>query len=433
MARELRNKSPMSVFFRKVRCTRRVPKKPETTTENLPLLPGTHTGLSSLTRFFKLLLLISAVLLIQFTPKNSFPAVSRSEKDSFKEITALNGTEKNEELISLSKQFLKNFPKSDHVADVRFLMADNETDPNKAIYQFRVLVNKYSYFNKRDSAQYKICEIYYLQSKWNELRAEARRGIELFRDSSYRTGFKFFLAKSLIHLEKFDEAKKVCIDITRTNHDYNNLSNSLLLLSYINRNMYGLSRSYLYSLSEIISGFKNSDNMPAALYLLGRYYRSKDEYNKAFSAYSDVVEKFPNSPEAEFSRRELSLMAQYNPSRTAYIPDREAIKKSDNIDIQPEIEIEDDKKILKENIQYSISIGPFENIQNARDIKKLIDKDLRHVEIAEVRKGFFIYAGRFAGLDPAVKMRTRLAEELGINGNIVKIIKDADKIYIYEE
>jgi tetratricopeptide (TPR) repeat protein len=275
----------------------------------------------------------------------------------------------------------------------------------------------------------------YLQSKWKELKTDSQRGIELFDKSDYLVKFKFFLAKALIQLEQFDAAKKVCIDITKTDHSYNNLSDALILLSYINRNMFGISRSYLYSLSEIISGFKDSGNMPAALYLLGKYYQAKGDFNKAYSAYSDVVAHFPKSPEAEFSKKELSDIAQHNPSRTGYIPDKDAIRKTDNIDIQPEIDTEDeaDKENAKSDIQYSISLGPFDNIKSARDIKNLINKDFQPVEIAEVRNGFYIYAGRFAGIDQALKIKIRLAEEFGINGAIVKILKDAKKIYIYEE
>jgi tetratricopeptide (TPR) repeat protein len=377
------------------------------------------------------------IIIFLFIPNIFFAALS--EKEYFKEINELAETGKIKELAETGKQFLKDFPKSSLIADVRLILADNEADPLKAIEQFRALVNKYAYFKKRDYAQYKICEILYLQSKWNDLKIDSQKGIELFEKSEYLVKFKFFLAKALIHLEQFDAAKKVCIDITKSDHSYSNLSDALMLLSYINRNMYGISKSYLYSLSEIISGFKDSGNMPAALYLLGRYYQSKNDYNKAYSAYSDVVSEFPKSPEAGFSKKELSAIAQYNPSKTGYLPDKEAIKKSDNIDIQPEIDIDDteenalNNKNAKSDIQYSISLGPFDNIKSAREIKNLISKDFQPVEIAEVKNGFFIYAGRFAGIDSALKTKIRLAEEFGINGSIVKIIKDSKKIYIYEE
>ncbi|MBN2402925.1 MAG: hypothetical protein JXN64_11055 [Spirochaetes bacterium] len=381
----------------------------------------------------------SVLLLALVLADNTASAVNPNpDEESYTEIKRLFESDRKEQLVNASKQFLRKYPKSNLVADVRFIMAESEADPQKAVAQFKILVDKYAYFKKRDLSQYRICEILYLQSKWSDLKQEAEKGIRLFKNSGYLTKFKFYLAKALIHLEQFEAAKKVCIDITRTDHGYNNLSEALILLSYINRSMYGISRSYLYSLSEIIAGFRNSENMPAALYLLGRYYRSKGDYDKAYSAYSDVAAKYPRSPEAEFSRKELSAIAQHNPSKTAYIPDKETIKKTDSIDIQPETDMEGmegsgENNYSEKAIQYSISLGPFDTIQNARNIKKLIDKDFNPVEIAEVRSGFYIYAGRYSGIDPAFKTKVRLAEEFGINGSIVKIIKDGNKIYVYEE
>lgn len=377
-----------------------------------------------------LYLLICFLIAIQ---KYSFAATS--EEDYLKIIKSLAETGKREELVKAGKDFFKEYPNSNLIADVRFILAENEPDPVKAIEQYKIIVNKYKYFKKNYSAQYKICEILYLQSKWKELKEESERGLNLYPDSELYIKFQFFLAKAYIHLEEYEKAKKVCLDIIKRDHAYNNLSDSLILLSYLNRNMYGLSRSYLYSLNEIITGFDKSNNMPAALYLLGRYYELKAEYNKAFSAYSDVIAKFPRSPEAEFSKNQIDSIAQYNPSITDYLPDKEAIKKTDKIDIEPEADIEDnneDKK-SKNKFLYSVSLGSFTSINNAREIKNLISKDFKPIKIAKIRNGFAIYAGSFSTIDSAIRTKVRLAEEFGINGNIVKIFKDTNKLFIYEE
>ena len=375
-------------------------------------------------------LLICFLIILQ---KYSFAAMS--EEDYFKKINSLSGTEKRKELAKAGKDFFKEYPNSKFIADVRFILAENEPDPVKAIDQYKIIVSKYKYYKKNGSAQYKICEILYLQSKWKDLKEESERSMKLFPGSKFNIKFQFFLAKAYIHLEEYEKAKKVCLDIIKRDHAYNNLSDSLILLSYINRNMYGLSRSYLYSLNEIITGFDKSNNMPAALYLLGRYYESKAEYNKAFSAYSDVIAKFPRSPEAGFSKNQIDSISQYNPSKTDYLPDKDAIKKTDKIDIEPEADIEDnsDDKKSKNKFLYSISLGPFTSINNAREIKNLINKEFRPIKIAEIRNGYTIYTGSFSTIDSAIRTKVRLAEEFGINGNIVKIFKDTNKLFIYEE
>lgn len=356
-----------------------------------------------------------------------------TEKEYLNRINKYAQKGEKEELFRNANEFFKKYPKSNSVADVRLLLAENESDADKAISRFRVLVDKYRYFKKRDFAQYSICEIYYLMSEWKKLENESIKGIKLFPNSTYTTQFKFFLAKAYIHLEKYDAAKNVCMDIIDKDHGYKTLSDSLLLLSYINRNILGLSRSYLKNLNEIITGFRNSANMPAALFFLGRYYESKADYDKAYSAYTDLVHDFPRSPEARFSSRQLERIARYNPVKTNYMPNKETIQNTDRIDIHPEIDLDNDYNNRKSGVQYSISLGPFATIGHAREIKKLISKDFQPVEIAGVRNGYRIYVGKFLNIDMAVNTRIRLAEEFGINGNIVKLIKDGKKIYIYEE
>ncbi len=384
----------------------------------------------------KILFYIVIVLLIDF---NGIGYAVISEDEYLKNIISLANAGKKEELVRTSGNYFKDYPSGDLVADVRFILAENEQEARKAVDQYRTIVNKYKYFGKRDIAQYRICEILYLQSKWDELLRESQKGVELFKSSGFLIKFQFLLTKAHINLERFDAAKKVCLEIIEHDHDYNNLSDGLILLSYINRNIYGFSRSYLYSLNEIITGFGKSGNMPAALFLLGRYYENREEYDKAYSAYSDVAKDYKKSPEAEFSRSRLSVLAKYNPRRTDYLPDRKTIEKTDKIDIQPEMDMTDaedgkEENVINEsNVHYSISLGPFNNINNAREIKNLIQKDFQNVEIAETRDGFYIYTGKFINTDSAIKVKIRLAEEFGINGNIVKMIRDTKRVYIYEQ
>ena len=181
------------------------------------------------------------------------------------------------------------------------------------------------------------------------------------------------------------------------------------------------------------TGFQNSDNISSALFLLGRYYESKGEYDKAFSAYSDVAGKFPKSPEAGYSRRQLDQIAKFNPKKTKYIPDANTIKQTDRIDIKPEIDITSDNDNQDKNIHYSISLGPFNKIGNAREMKDLLNKDFQPVEIAKIRNGYMVYIGKYSTVDSAMTTKIRLAEELGMNSNIVRVIKKLKNLYIYEE
>lgn len=368
------------------------------------------------------------VLVLVLLSLNTF--ASAAPEDNFAQIKTLAGNSaKKDELTKAASEFYKKYPNHNLVADVRLILADNEKSPQKAIEQYKILVTKYRYFKQRDYAQYRICEIYYLLSKWSELCSEAKNGISLFDKSAYFTHFQLMLAKAYIYLDSFEEAKNICIKITETNHDPEILSETLLLIAHINRNISGSSREYLYSLNELITGFQNSGRVHTAVYLLGRFYEDKKDYDKAFSAYTDVIKRFPDSPEATFAKGRIADIEGYNPVLTDYIPRNEAISRTENIDIKPEIDITEKES----DIIYSISLGPFENKLQVIEIKNLIKDEFSPVKIINVKDKFILYVGRTMNADAAISTKIRLAEEFGINGNVVKMVKDSEKLYIYEE
>lgn len=355
-----------------------------------------------------------------------------SETDSFNSIKSLARGGETPELSSAVKKFYKEYPDSDYVADIRLILADMEKIPAEAVNQYRIIVDKYRYFKARDYAQLRICEILNLLSKWSDMRQESIKGEQNFRESSLLISFRFLHAQAAVKLERFDEAREICLDIAGHDHSRENLSKALLLLSHINRKTSGLSRSYLYSLNEIITGFGDSPALPAAIFLMGRFYESRNDYDKAYSAYIDVKTRFPKSPEAGYSEARLSDIAVHNPSKTRYLPPAETIENIDKIDIQPEIDI-DENEDTAGKIIYSISLGPFETEKHALDIKKLISRDFSPLKIVSINGGFIMYVGRETDLDAAASTKVRLAEEFGINGNLVKMIKDSERLFIHEE
>ena len=361
----------------------------------------------------------------------SLPSLSSTKEDDYlHKIKALAISGKIRELKKSSKNFFKRFPKSRFIPTVRLILAENEPNPVDAIKQYRILVDKYSFYKRRDYAQYKICEVFYLQSRWSNLRVEAHKGTTLFKKSSYITKFKLFLAKANIFLERYDDAKKNCFDIIKSDHKYENLSESLLLLSYLNRITYGLSRRYLNNLRELVTGFKGSGVEPIAIYLLGKYYEGRGHYNKAYSAYIDLIDRFTKSQVSIYARRRIESLRRYKPSKTNYIPDHEDIGRDDEIDIHPEMDISGEA-YEEVNYDYSISISFFDDLKKAKKIKNLIKKDFDPIDIVKVGNKYIIYVGRLKNSDRALFTKIRLAEEFALNGQIVRIIKEKKRIYIY--
>lgn len=355
----------------------------------------------------------------------------RSEKDYLDQIKNLAASKQRSKLLETSKKFFNKYPKSRSIADVRLILAENEQKPEKSIEQYRILVNKYRFYKRRDYAQYKLCEILYLLSRWRELKDESLMGTRIFKNSRYFFKFQFLLAQALIHLEMFEDARDICLAITRRDHSYEKLSKTLLLLSYINRRTSGFSQSYLYRLRELIVGFSNSSEIPTAIYLLGNYYEAKGDYDRAHSAYIDLFERYPKSPVSTFCKRKIAYLKKYSPSKVDYIPEVDNIRKTDKIDIHPEIEIDDKQAV--EDIIYSISLSYFHSLKEANKIRDLIKMDFWPIKILKIGNRYIIYVGRIQDLDSSISIKIRLAEEFGLNGKIVRMIRDSEKLYIYGE
>ncbi len=355
-----------------------------------------------------------------------------TESELFRNIQKISESRDAGELDTMSRKFFRLYPKSDHIPDIRLMIAENEKNPEEAIRKYRVLVDKYRYYQKRDYAQFRICEILYLVARWSRLRVEAQKGAKLFPKSSYHVNFQLFLAKSLIFLDQLDEASKILKKIARTNHHYENLSLAILLLAHIDKYTSGYSKKYITGITEIIVGFKNSDTTPTALYLLGSYYERKRDYDRSYSAYTDLIKQYPRSPESVYAREHINRIEKYHPQKVAYIPDSAILENIDTIDIRPEIDLEN-RAPSRADLVYAISLGPFYNLMRTRKIAHLIKKDCKPISIVRLRKNFVIYAGRFSDSETALTMKIRLAEEFGLNGNIVRIKRDDKKQYFYGE
>ena len=327
-----------------------------------------------------------------------------------------------------ANDFLKKFPKSRYVPDVRLMLAENEGDAELALEKFRAVVKFYRYYPHRDYALYRICQILDLKSDWKELQAEALSGIKLFPDSPYLFEFKFLYITSCIMLEEYDRAKNECIKITEKTHDYTILSRTIFLLAEIDRKITGNSRAYIYNLRELAVGFKSSEIYPSILFKLGNFYESRDEKDRSFSAYTDIVRNFPESPEAEMSLTRIEILKPANPKIVQYIPDMEMVNRTSTIDISPDYAAGN----YDNEIYYSITIGPFSKIKDADSIVNLL-KNYDHVRIENTTLGHIVYIGRHPDTERALETRIRLAEEYGINGNIVRFSDHQSRSYIYSD
>lgn len=327
-----------------------------------------------------------------------------------------------------SSEFFRLYPKSPLIPDVRLVLAEFEQSPEESIAKYRVLVDKYRYYAKRDYALYRICEIEFLLSRWSDCAEDARAGLKL-PAGPHVSGFRIFLITSLIHLGEYGDAEQECRRLIEADHEYNTMARSLLILSHIYRNTTGLSRTYITTIRELAVGYRKSDSLPPTLYLLGEFYEKRGMFNESYSAYSDLVKQFPGAPEAARAEIRIAALKNHLPRRVSYLPGKEVIDAADTIDIRPETAVPESDT---ERAFYSISIGPFSTKSEANRIRGLLD-NFNFRKLVSLRSGYALYVGRGADEDAIMKVKIRLAEEYGINGRIVRISGDGRRSYIYGE
>ncbi len=362
------------------------------------------------------------------TQQNGFAI--QTERDLYLNIAEYSKIDIPHKVKKLGMNFLRKYPRSKYVPYVRLLIAENEESPGKALKGLKIILKKYRYFKKRDYALFKICEILTLLSKWKKLELNSLYGIKNFKKSRYFTEFGFYYINALINLNMYGEALRECSKIIDTNHNYDILAKALLFQSYIIKKISGFSKKYIYCLREILLGFEESPLFPAAVFLTGRFYEEKGDFNRAYSAYRDIVKRFSGSPEKIYAEKRIKILKQHDPKEIGYLPGESTISSTDIIEISPETDT--GSYGINRDSYYSISIGPFTSLKKLKEIKDLIN-GMGTVKVIRLRMGYLIYTGNFADSEKAMQLKIRLAEEYGINGRIVRISGKDNKKYIYED
>ncbi|MBN2079633.1 MAG: hypothetical protein JW838_11755 [Spirochaetes bacterium] len=344
----------------------------------------------------------------------------------FRQIESLLKNNDLDKARNLSFRFIKAFPRSQHVPDVHLIIAETESSPEQAVLRYRILTDRYRSYPRLDHVLFRICEIHFLQSRWRDLEAAAREGMSL-RANAHYDEFALFLVISLTRRGRYGPAERECRRLLARNHEYQSLARTLLILAYIGRRSSGFSREYITTLRQIATGYAESDAHPATIYMLGEFYEHNKMYSESFSAYSDLLAKFPESPEADEASKRIHAIMRHKPRKVSYLPGGNIIDNTELLDIRPEEEVPEHDEAPS---FYSLSIGPFDTAGGARKIRRLLGS-FDYLQTVRLRRGYVIYAGRAPDNESALGLKIRLAEEFGINGRIVRIAGDGRRSYIY--
>ncbi len=360
----------------------------------------------------------------------AYPATGNPGRASteFDRIVRLMKDNRSDEARTLSFRFLKSFPKSHTVPDVKLILADTERSPDRALTRYREVIDTYRSYPRRDYALFRMCEIHHLLARWRNLESAAEEGCAI-KGTPHYDEFAIFLVIALMQSGRYARAEQECRRLIERNHDYETLARSLLLLAQINRRATGFSRDYIATIRQISLGYTKSEALPATLFLLGEFYEYRKMHDEAYSAYTDLLTRFPDSPEAAEASKRMPAVIRHNPHRVSYIPGTTIVDATEPLDIHPEMEIPEDHA---SSPFYSISIGPFDNAADARDIRRVL-RSFDFLQTIRLRRGYAIYAGRASDEESALKLKIRLAEEFGINGRIIRISGNGRQSYIYGE
>ncbi len=359
----------------------------------------------------------------------SFPPtlLSTSEKEYFNRVKHYAKGRKQSKFENSADRFLKKYPRSRYRGEVMMLLAENEESSYIAIRRFKNIM-KLKHYKYRDFAQFRICEIYALKADWKNLEINSYRGFRVFHKSPFVIDFHIFYITALTKNNRLSRGKQHCKKILKKRNSIATSSKLKLLLSIINKKMYGESKSHLIHLIDILKNSPSNRSYTEALYLLGKYYQKKKKWNRAFSVYSEIVKNHSSSPEASYSKKRIHSLKKYSPRKVDYFPNKKVLNRSEDISITPEIDYNENIKIRS---YYSLSIGPFRSLKKSRKMKKHL-REFRFLKIIKARNRYIIYAGKITKLNRAIQRKLRLAEEWGINASIVRISGNKKK-YIYGE
>lgn len=281
----------------------------------------------------------------------------------------------------------------------------------------------YPNYKNREAVYSSLLNLYYLGGSWKSLTKWAKKGLSEDETSAL---YKKYLLYGQIKSGTWSNAQKTSLQLIKSSKKKNR-GQLYLQRSLILENMTGLSKKYLKTLATLLENFKNMDEYPALLLMLGDFYLEHHSYNKAYSAYKDLSQRYPRSTESLDALKKIKRIAIKKPRYTTYIPDKKLFNKLDDIDISHD-------RITQNNVgstYFSISVGPLYTKKQYNGLKKIL-KEYGDIRIVSIKKSIYLYIGKLASTKSAMSLKVRLAEEQGINGHIVRVYGKKVK-YIYEE
>jgi hypothetical protein len=367
--------------------------------------------MSSLIKSASLLLVCFVILTIPLfaSEESLYQDIKRLDKTVREKVILDADSSENTKLRELCGRFLKSYAKSKKQNEIKMIAAAAESSPVSSVKLYDSIIKNASSSAEKNEAAFKACELLYLSSRFEQCAQYAKGALAVEKNPDKKRVFALLRIRSLIIMQEYDSALSLIKVYTPLLAD----ESDALVTEIVLRTGEGIEPAKSKPASS-----------PTLLYFLARKFELDHRTDFAYSAYKDLHDKYPRSPEAMGTTTAyLALQKQGAVYKKDYLASSKNIALSHDYSVEPD----SDSKI------YAVLIGPIYDLNESKRIKKEMTSDFSEILLVRGTDGFYLYVGRESTAEKALALKIRLAEEYALNGKIALIKENNGREYIYGE
>ncbi len=212
------------------------------------------------------------------------------------------------EATQLIKDFLSQYPQSNHLPEILFIQAGIQTDADTAIKMYKDIIQKYPNTKWAGRSNFQLAQIYYLQGKYNESAEYYREVVVRYPEDESYWQARYWRCKSLMAKGDYDGAIFALNSLKEIGNK--NIEPDAIMLSlgecYMAKKEYDKAEVTFKSL---IDNYPESKWLPTTYFLLAGCFQNQGKTDEAKAMYRRVAESYPQSIEAKQAKKQL-----YSPS-----------------------------------------------------------------------------------------------------------------------
>ena len=237
--------------------------------------------------------LAGLTFLLLFLATTAFAITSKEEK-AWQDVKKLFEKGKRETGAEAAKTFIRQFPESDYLPEIKFSLAESESSFYKALKKYEAIVKLHPRSRYARLSQVRIAEHYFTLGNFRQARIGWRKYLRLFPGGEEADAASLSIGSCYYQEKRFDKA----IDCLRDFID------SYPESSYFPRARFNLASAYLNrgkideaktELEGLLKDYPNWENKAAVYRKLSDVYLEKGENKKGEEILAKLNKEFPLS------------------------------------------------------------------------------------------------------------------------------------------